>query len=146
MLSYVPSPTPFTVYIQIQGQDMTTDHAFVCEANIMLTSSIPKDFCSCPSSEKTLNYYWMHEDTIIFLDFQPNLFASFKMPSEAEITFPIMTVLDELCFLTLLPAGSGTWLLKYLRDTYDSFCVRLVFMLTASRNQSLYSFKLQWLN
>lgn len=33
--------------------------------------------------------------------------ASLKMPGEAEITFPV-TVLDELCFLTLLPAGSGT--------------------------------------
>lgn len=136
------------LYIQIQTPDRTTDHAFTC---------VDGQHCAIVECfEPFLQLHWFQRRHSTLIEcMRTQLFsytfslifsASLKMPGEAEITFPIMTVLDELCFLTLLPAGFGTWLLKYLRDTYDSFCVCLVFMLTSSRNQSLYSFIPQWLN
>lgn len=116
-------------------------------SSIVLSWSVLSHLCSGTGFREDiqlLSNAWGHN--YFSYTFRLIFSASLKMPGEAEITFPIMTVLDELCFLTLLPAGSGTWLLKYLRDTYDSFCVCLVFMLTSSRNQSLYSFIPQWLN
>lgn len=99
-----------TLYIQIQTPDRNTDHVFTC---------VDVRHCvivECFEPFLQLHWFQRRHSTLIecmrtqlfSYTFSLIFSASLKMPGEAEITFPIMTVLDELCFLTLLPAASGT--------------------------------------